>query len=49
VSPRNGEVLEGNNDKNINIIRNFGQDKLYVQHVLSNPQGKSAVRFICRG
>lgn len=41
MSPRNGEVLQGNNDKNINIIRNFGQDKLYVQHVLPNAQGKA--------
>ena len=46
MSPRNGEVLEGNNDKNINLIRNFGQDKLYV---LPNAQRESAVRFFCRG
>ncbi|WP_439213221.1 hypothetical protein [Duffyella gerundensis] len=46
MSPRNGEVLEENNDKNINLIRNFGQDKLYV---LPNPQGESTVRFFYRG
>lgn len=40
VAPKTGEVLEWDNVKNINVIRSFGRDKLYVQHVQRNSQGK---------
>ena len=40
IHPKTGELLEWNNVKNINVIRNFGRDILYVQHVQPNAQGK---------
>lgn len=40
VSPKTGEMLEWDNIKNINFIRRFGRDTLYVQHVQPNSQGK---------
>lgn len=40
MAPKTGEVLEWDNVKNINVIRSFGRDKLYVQHVQLNSRGK---------
>jgi hypothetical protein len=40
VSPKTAELLEWDNVKNINVIRNFGRDKLYLQHEQPNAKGK---------
>ena len=40
MSPKTAELLEWDNVKNINVIRNFGRDKLYVQHEQPNAKGK---------
>ncbi|EXU77346.1 M48 family metallopeptidase [Erwinia mallotivora] len=40
VTPKTAELLAWDNVKNINVIRNFGRDILYVQHLQPNAQGK---------
>jgi Zn-dependent protease with chaperone function len=40
LHPKTGEMLEWGNVKKMNIIRNFGRDILYVQHVGRNNKGK---------
>ena len=40
VKPKTGELLEWDNVKNINVIRQFGTEVLYLQHVQPNAQGK---------
>lgn len=40
VTPKTGELLDWDNVKNINVIRNFGRDILYVQHEQPNAHGK---------
>jgi hypothetical protein len=38
--PKTAELLEWDNVKNINVLRNFGRDTLHVQHVQPNAHGK---------
>ncbi|ORJ48577.1 hypothetical protein B2M27_19875 [Kluyvera intermedia] len=40
VLPKTAELLEWDNVKNINVLRNFGRDTLHVQHVQPNAHGK---------
>ncbi|NQS84983.1 M48 family metalloprotease [Pantoea allii] len=40
VQPQSAGLLEWDNVKNINVLRQFGRDILYVQHVQPNAQGK---------
>lgn len=40
VLPKTAELLDWDNVKNINVLRNFGRDTLHVQHVQPNAHGK---------
>lgn len=40
VVPKTAELLDWDNVKNINVLRNFGRDTLHVQHVQPNAHGK---------
>lgn len=40
VVPKTAELLDWDNVKNINVLRNFGRDTLHVQHVQPNTHGK---------
>lgn len=40
VDPGNGELLPWDNIKNINVIRRFGTEIVYLQHVQPNSAGK---------
>lgn len=40
VQPHSAGLLEWDNVKNINVLRQFGRDSVYVQHVQPNAQGK---------
>ena len=40
VLPKTAELLDWDNVKNINVLRNFGRDTLQVQHVQPNAHGK---------
>ena len=40
VMPKTAELLDWDNVKNINVLRNFGRDTLHVQHVQPNAHGK---------
>lgn len=40
VTPKTAELLDWDNVKNINVLRNFGRDTLHIQHVQPNAQGK---------
>jgi len=40
VLPKTTELLEWDNVKNINVLRNFGRDTLHIQHVQPNAHGK---------
>jgi hypothetical protein len=48
VLPKTAELLEWDNVKNINVLRNFGRDTLHVQHVQPNAHGKNAAKSLCR-
>ena len=38
--PKTAELLDWDNVKNINVLRNFGRDTLHVQHEQPNAHGK---------
>lgn len=40
VMPKTAELLDWDNVKNINVLRNFGRDTLHVHHVQPNAHGK---------
>lgn len=40
VLPKTAELLDWDNVKNINVLRNFGRDTLHIQHVQPNAHGK---------
>lgn len=49
VAPKTGELLEWDNVKNINVLRNFGRDTLHLQHVQPNAQGKKRSKIALPG
>jgi Zn-dependent protease with chaperone function len=49
VAPKTGEMLEWDNVKNINVLRNFGRDTLHLQHVQPNAQGKKRSKIALPG